>query len=267
MLRWPVAVPVRTSFGTMHDRPAVLVRVEDAEGAHRLGRGLVQLPVVRRRAPRAADRDRARAARSSAARSRRRRAAFDEMIAPDRRARDPVGRARAARAGDRRRRHRAARPRRAARRAAALAPAGAGARPRRPRHGDARPRRSRSTPAASTRTIPRRPWRALRAAGYTRVQAQGRLRRRRATSPTSPRCAPRSATRPALMVDANQAWDLETAHRAWPGALAPSRPGLARGAAARRPALDANGSALAQASPMPLAAGENAHRRRGVRRR
>ena len=37
VLRWPVRVPVRTSFGTMHDRPAVLVRVEDAEGAHGWG--------------------------------------------------------------------------------------------------------------------------------------------------------------------------------------------------------------------------------------
>jgi L-alanine-DL-glutamate epimerase-like enolase superfamily enzyme len=37
VLRWPVRVPVRTSFGTMHDRPAVLVRVEDDEGAHGWG--------------------------------------------------------------------------------------------------------------------------------------------------------------------------------------------------------------------------------------
>lgn len=33
VLRWPVTRPVRTSFGTMRDRPAVLVRVEDAGGA------------------------------------------------------------------------------------------------------------------------------------------------------------------------------------------------------------------------------------------
>jgi D-galactarolactone cycloisomerase len=33
VFRAPVAVPVRTSFGTMHDRPMVLVRVEDNEGA------------------------------------------------------------------------------------------------------------------------------------------------------------------------------------------------------------------------------------------
>ncbi len=31
--RCPIATPVRTSFGTMHDRPALFVRVEDADGA------------------------------------------------------------------------------------------------------------------------------------------------------------------------------------------------------------------------------------------
>ncbi|MGB4925444.1 MAG: mandelate racemase/muconate lactonizing enzyme family protein [Giesbergeria sp.] len=33
VLRWPVKRPVQTSFGTMTDRPAVLVRVEDVDGA------------------------------------------------------------------------------------------------------------------------------------------------------------------------------------------------------------------------------------------
>ncbi len=33
VFRCPIATPVRTSFGTMHDRPAVFVRVEDADGA------------------------------------------------------------------------------------------------------------------------------------------------------------------------------------------------------------------------------------------
>lgn len=37
VLRWPVRVPVRTSFGTMTDRPALLVRVEDVDGAHGWG--------------------------------------------------------------------------------------------------------------------------------------------------------------------------------------------------------------------------------------
>lgn len=33
VFRCPIATPVRTSFGTMHDRPAVFVRAEDADGA------------------------------------------------------------------------------------------------------------------------------------------------------------------------------------------------------------------------------------------
>ena len=33
VLRCPSPVPVRTSFGTMHDRPAVFVRAESADGA------------------------------------------------------------------------------------------------------------------------------------------------------------------------------------------------------------------------------------------
>ena len=33
VLRWPVKQPVKTSFGTMHDRPAVLVRVEAGDGS------------------------------------------------------------------------------------------------------------------------------------------------------------------------------------------------------------------------------------------
>jgi L-alanine-DL-glutamate epimerase-like enolase superfamily enzyme len=37
VLRYPVATPVRTSFGVMHDRPALLVRAEDADGAHGWG--------------------------------------------------------------------------------------------------------------------------------------------------------------------------------------------------------------------------------------
>ena len=37
VLRCPIATPVRTSFGVMHDRPAVLVRIEDTDGAHGWG--------------------------------------------------------------------------------------------------------------------------------------------------------------------------------------------------------------------------------------
>src|SRR6478672_6166071 len=42
VLRWPV--PVRTSFGVMHDRPAVLVRVEDDEGAFGWGEAWCNFP-------------------------------------------------------------------------------------------------------------------------------------------------------------------------------------------------------------------------------
>jgi len=44
VLRWPVRVPVRTSFGVMHDRPAVLVRVEDDEGAFGWGETWCNFP-------------------------------------------------------------------------------------------------------------------------------------------------------------------------------------------------------------------------------
>lgn len=37
VLRQPIAQPVRTSFGTMHERPALLLRIEDADGAHGWG--------------------------------------------------------------------------------------------------------------------------------------------------------------------------------------------------------------------------------------
>lgn len=37
VLRHPIAQPVRTSFGTMHERPALLLRVEDADGGHGWG--------------------------------------------------------------------------------------------------------------------------------------------------------------------------------------------------------------------------------------
>jgi len=44
VLRWPVKRPVQTSFGTMHDRPAVLVRVEDADGAFGWGETWCNFP-------------------------------------------------------------------------------------------------------------------------------------------------------------------------------------------------------------------------------
>jgi L-alanine-DL-glutamate epimerase-like enolase superfamily enzyme len=44
VLRWPVRTPVRTSFGTMHDRPMVLVRVEDVDGAVGWGEAWCNFP-------------------------------------------------------------------------------------------------------------------------------------------------------------------------------------------------------------------------------
>lgn len=44
VFRVPIEKPVRTSFGTMHDRPAVLLRLEDAEGAHGWGESFANFP-------------------------------------------------------------------------------------------------------------------------------------------------------------------------------------------------------------------------------
>jgi L-alanine-DL-glutamate epimerase-like enolase superfamily enzyme len=44
--RYPIAVPVRTSFGTMHDRPAVFIRIEDADGAIGWGEAWCNFPTV-----------------------------------------------------------------------------------------------------------------------------------------------------------------------------------------------------------------------------
>jgi D-galactarolactone cycloisomerase len=46
VFRYPVAVPVRTSFGIMHDRPAVFVRVEDADGATGWGEAWCNFPAI-----------------------------------------------------------------------------------------------------------------------------------------------------------------------------------------------------------------------------
>lgn len=46
VFRAPVATPVRTSFGTMHDRPAVLVRVVDTDGAEGWGEIWCNFPSV-----------------------------------------------------------------------------------------------------------------------------------------------------------------------------------------------------------------------------
>jgi L-alanine-DL-glutamate epimerase-like enolase superfamily enzyme len=44
--RYPVATPVRTSFGIMHDRPAVFVRVEDVDGTVGWGEVWCNFPTV-----------------------------------------------------------------------------------------------------------------------------------------------------------------------------------------------------------------------------
>jgi L-alanine-DL-glutamate epimerase-like enolase superfamily enzyme len=46
VLRVPISVPVQTSFGIMHDRPAVLVRIEDKEGAVGWGEIWCNFPAV-----------------------------------------------------------------------------------------------------------------------------------------------------------------------------------------------------------------------------
>ena len=44
VLRSPIETPVRTSFGVMHDRPAVFVRVTDADGAQGWGEAWCNFP-------------------------------------------------------------------------------------------------------------------------------------------------------------------------------------------------------------------------------
>jgi L-alanine-DL-glutamate epimerase-like enolase superfamily enzyme len=46
VFRCPVDTPVRTSFGTMHDRPGVLVRVTDGDGASGWGEAWCNFPAV-----------------------------------------------------------------------------------------------------------------------------------------------------------------------------------------------------------------------------
>jgi D-galactarolactone cycloisomerase len=46
VFRYPVRTPVKTSFGVMHDRPAVFIRVEDKEGAVGWGEAWCNFPTV-----------------------------------------------------------------------------------------------------------------------------------------------------------------------------------------------------------------------------
>ena len=44
VFRYPLRSPVVTSFGAMRDRPAVIVRIEDSEGAHGWGESWCNFP-------------------------------------------------------------------------------------------------------------------------------------------------------------------------------------------------------------------------------
>jgi D-galactarolactone cycloisomerase len=46
IVRTPIAVPVRSSFGMMRDRPAVYLRVTDTDGAHGFGEVWCNFPSV-----------------------------------------------------------------------------------------------------------------------------------------------------------------------------------------------------------------------------
>jgi len=46
LFRAEVNEPVKTSFGSIPRRSVLLLRAEDADGAARLGRSVVQLPTV-----------------------------------------------------------------------------------------------------------------------------------------------------------------------------------------------------------------------------
>jgi len=46
VLRWPVEIPVRTSFGVMHDRPMLLIEAEDVDGARGWGEAWCNFPSV-----------------------------------------------------------------------------------------------------------------------------------------------------------------------------------------------------------------------------
>ena len=91
--------------------------------------------------------------------------------------------------------------------------------------------------------------------GLSRLQAEDRLRRATSISPTSPRCAPRLGPDAPIAVDANQAWELDEAIE-MSRALARYAPlWLEEPIAADSPVED--WQRLAEASPVPLAAGEN----------
>ena len=248
VLRWPVTVPVRTSFGTMHDRPAVLVRVEDAEGAHGWGEAWCNFPscgaehraalIETVLAPLLVGRKFASAE-----------AAFAEMTARTAvlaiQSGEPGPIAQAIAGVDIALHDLAARRRglplwRHLSRTAGERPASAG------------------VPVYASGINPERPGEtvaALRAAGYTAFKLKvGFGAAHDAANLAEVRAAAGQGA--AVMVDANQAWDLATA-LAMAARLAPSAPAwLEEPLRADRPLSE--WQRLAAASPIPLAAGENA---------
>ena len=212
--------------------PAVLVRVEDGEGAFGWGEAWCNFPSCGAEHRARLIETRARAARRRprvrlAARGLRR------ADGADRGARDPVGRAGADRAGDRRRRHRPARPRGAARRTAAVAPSA-----RRPARRRTRRRRA-TVPVYASGINPERPGdtvAALRDAGHTAFKLKVGFGAARDVDNLA---AVRAAAGARRRRDGRRQPGLGPRRRRsrWRRRLAELAPGLARGAAARRPAL------------------------------
>jgi L-alanine-DL-glutamate epimerase-like enolase superfamily enzyme len=248
VLRWPVKVPVRTSFGTMHDRPAVLVRVEDEEGAHGWGEAWCNFPSCGAE-HRAALIDSVLApllvGRAFASAE----AAFAEMTARSAvlaiQSGEPGPIAQAIAGVDIALHDLAARRRGLPLWRHLSRSAGVG-------HAKA------SVPVYASGINPERPGEtvaALRAAGYTAFKLKVGFAAERDVANLAEVRAAASADA-AVMIDANQAWDLAAAMARAPR-LAPSAPAwLEEPLRADRPTSE--WQRLAAASPIPLAAGENA---------
>ena len=251
VLRWPVKVPVRTSFGVMHDRPAVLVRVEDGEGAFGWGEAWCNFPAcgAEHRArlvetlvaplvvgksfasPRDFCRDASAKTAVLAIQSGEPGPIAQAIAAVDIALHDLAARRaglalwRYLRDGD-------------------VAGAATGA--------------TRTVPVYASGINPERPGElvaALRARGHNSFKLKvGFGQSRDVANLAAVRAAAGSSA--AVMVDANQGWDLETA-LIMAQALAKSRPAwIEEPLRADRP--ESEWRRLAQASPVPLAAGENA---------
>lgn len=257
VFRWPVHEPVRTSFGTMRDRPTVLIRVEDAEGAHGWGEAWCNFPSC-------GAEHRAQLARTVIAPL-----VVGRSFASPRDAWREVTQATAVLALQ------AGEPGPIAQAIAGIDIALHDLMARRAGLALWRTLWSRaSTGDGATATQPREPARPVRvyASGINPDRAGEAVRRLRAAGHTAfklkvgfgDRCdsdnlrdvreaAGESAE---IMIDANQAWDIDAAIRI-AGRLAPHRPAwLEEPLRADRPIGEWR--RLAEASPIPLAAGENA---------